>query len=247
MGAKRASKPISRAHERPFGRTPEAATEVSAPGGRVYDGPVPRSLSSEQARLLLLTDTARCKRHRRSHPGFEPDLSDANLRSGELAGVDLSGADLHGVDLRDADLSDANVSGFRGLASARFGSSLLGGAQLDDPLPFASTLGHVDESIRATRTLFLSSMAASVYSLITLASTSDLALFTNAGSTRLPIVNSKIAIVDFFVVAPVLLLALYLWMALSSVRLWEALAAVPAVSPTARRPTSASTRGSRAA
>ena len=72
------------------------------------------------------------------------------------------------------------------------------------------------------------------YTLLTAFTTADAALVTNSGTSPLPIIGSRISVVWFFRCAPVLLLGFYIYFHLYSQRLWEALAALPAVFPGGR-------------
>ena len=65
------------------------------------------------------------------------------------------------------------------------------------------------------------------YTLLTAATTTDAALVTNSGTSPLPIVGSRIAIVRFYLVMPVLLLGFYVYFHLYTQRLWESLAVLP--------------------
>lgn len=77
-------------------------------------------------------------------------------------------------------------------------------------------------------------IGACVYSWLTVATTTDLALLTNAASEPLPIIGAKIPIAGFYWFAPVILLAVYLYLHLYLQRMWDGLASLPAIFPDGR-------------
>ena len=172
---------------------------------------------------------------REAHPEDTPDLSDTDLAERDLRGADLRGVSLRGADLREADLSDT-----KGLSVPQLAGAILARATLPKGLSTENGQDHfnltnVEEASRNARKLFLSMLLVCAYTLLTAATTTDAALVTNSGTSPLPIVGSRIAIVRFYLVTPVLLLGFYVYFHLYAQRLWESLALLPAVLPDGRR------------
>jgi len=133
---------------------------------------------------------------------------------------------LQGTDLRNTDLSDAQQ-----LLSSQLAGANLSGAVLPPHLQLDETLTLVENLSKNARNVFLSSIFACIYSWLTLATTSDMALIGNSASSALPIINTAIPIVGFYWIAPLLLLGLYFYLHLYLQRLWDVLAELPAVFP----------------
>jgi uncharacterized protein YjbI with pentapeptide repeats len=159
-------------------------------------------------------------------------LDSVNMEGNEYAG--LSPANFSETDLRDASLKDAALSTVTGLEAKALGGANLLGAKLPKKIGEFNALGTVADISARARALFLSAIAACLYSWLTIATTTDAALITNTGSTPLPIIQTQIPIAWFYWVAPGILLALFFYLHLYLQRLWEALASLPAVFPSGR-------------
>ena len=79
--------------------------------------------------------------------------------------------------------------------------------------------------------MFFGLLAASLYSWLTIATTTDVALITGTASSPLPIINTNIALSGFYLAAPLILIAVYFYFHLYLQRLWSDLASLPAVFP----------------
>ena len=173
------------------------------------------------------------------------DFSGANLLGCDLRGADLSNAvlrttDLTEADLREADLRDAHfrkdaeVEGSRdakGLTTANIGGANVALADLPEDIHKFEGLNVIEEASKNARKIFISMLLGCVYSWLTIAQTTDVQLLKNLSSSPLPIIQTPVPIVGFFLVAPALLLGLYVYFYLYMQRLWEGLAELPAVFP----------------
>jgi uncharacterized protein YjbI with pentapeptide repeats len=188
------------------------------------------------------------------------NLTEANLEGAAMRGADLTGAVLTGADLRDTDLEGATLEGTSwgaarlrnaslrgadlrhadlreviGLQADQLAGAQVSGARLPVDLHgFDAPLKHVEEASSSAQKLFVMVLLACLYSLLTIATTTDARLLTNTASSPLPILGTEVPIVSFHLVAPVLLLGLYLYFHLYLQRLWEGLASLPAVFPDGR-------------
>ncbi len=165
------------------------------------------------------------------------DLTDADLQGASLVRADLRHAQFRGAFLRDADLREADLTGARGLLIGQLGGTDLGAARLDDgSTRFAEGLANVAEASKITQGLFFTILFVCAYAWLTVASTRDAQLLNNAAppQSRLPILGTDIPLVQFYLVAPLLLLCLYVYFHLCLQRLWEELGELPAVFPDGR-------------
>ncbi len=174
------------------------------------------------------------------------DLSGACLAECDLTGADLAGADLSGADLRsallrranfhEANLRDADLTDSLGLLGGQLGGSVLAGALLPASASAFDGLTNVTEASKTAQNLFTSILLVCSYTWLTVAATTDPQLLNNAAppSSRLPILGTDIPLVRFYLVAPALLLSLFIYFHLVLQRLWEELAEMPAVFPDGR-------------
>jgi uncharacterized protein YjbI with pentapeptide repeats len=173
------------------------------------------------------------------------DLSYANLRGACLRGADLRGASLREADLseadlldtklQDADLQEANLKDVNLLLGQQLAGAAVTGAQLPGAILKFEGLEIVEQISRNARTIMFSMFLACVYTWLTVATTTDPLLLTNSISSPLPIIRTEIPIAGFFWVAPLILLAMYLYFHIYLQRLWETLADLPAVFPDGTR------------
>lgn len=92
----------------------------------------------------------------------------------------------------------------------------------------------INDVVRYAEKTFLAVLAGCVYTGLTIATTSDARLLTNSKSSSLPILHSEISIAGFYLVAPFLLLCVYIYLQIYLQRLWERLADAPAIFPDGR-------------
>jgi uncharacterized protein YjbI with pentapeptide repeats len=159
------------------------------------------------------------------------NLSGATLRGAELQKVNFDGVDLYEADLREANLQGADLSGAKGaLLSWQLAGADLKGAKLPEALKSVyDKLDSVKDISESARKLFLALLAACLYSWLTIATTIDLDLITNRRSSPLPIIQTPIPIVGFYVIAPLILLCLSFYFQFYLQKLWEELGTMPAV------------------
>lgn len=173
----------------------------------------------------------------------EAVLERADLREADLSGADLTGANLSRADLnntqfrratlRDASFAEADLANAAGLLPAQLGGTVLNNARLPLSVQTFEGLATVTEASKTTQSLFTTIVLVCAYTWLTVASTTDAQLLNNAAppSSRMPILGIDIPLVRFYMVAPLLLVSLYIYFHLSLQRLWEELADLPAVFP----------------
>jgi hypothetical protein len=94
---------------------------------------------------------------------------------------------------------------------------------------FEAPLAHVADTSQSARTTFFALLGAALYSWLTIATTSDAELITDTASSPLPIIGTEIPLAGFYLVAPLILLAVYVYFHLYLQRLWRGLSTLPAV------------------
>lgn len=102
---------------------------------------------------------------------------------------------------------------------------------MNDLFKDLKAVGDISESARK---LFIAMLAACLYSWLTIATTTDVNLITNRASSPLPIIQTAIPVVGFYVVAPLLLLCVYVYFHFYLQKLWEELGSLPAIFPDGR-------------
>ena len=96
-------------------------------------------------------------------------------------------------------------------------------------------LEAVAETSKNARKIFLAMLLGCVYSLLTIATTTDARLLTNSASSPLPIIQAEIPIAWFYCAAPFALLGFYVYLHFYLGMLWEGLAGLPAKFPDGKR------------
>lgn len=160
------------------------------------------------------------------------DLRGEDLGGRDLSGVDLRGRDLGGASFRGANLSNADLRDTRGLLTEQFAGANLTSAKLPEQLAKQfENMQNVKDISESARKLFLAVLGACLYCWLTIATTTDVNLITNRNSSVLPIIQTSIPIVGFYIVGPILVLCIYFYFHFYLQKLWEELGSFPAVFP----------------
>ena len=132
------------------------------------------------------------------------DLQNAKLINCDLKNVDFSRAKLDRTDLtaskvggslfHDASLAGADLSEVKGLLPSQLSGSDLTNAKLPSDVLAFPDLGYVTEIAKQAQTIFLTMLAASAYSWLTIATTTDVTLVSNVATTALPIISTAVAL-----------------------------------------------------
>ncbi len=164
-------------------------------------------------------------------------LRDAKLHRAILKNAKFEKADLHGAEFREADLEKADLENARGLSE-----EYLAGANLKDAtLPlvlqperirqFDHKFNQIDNASQNLQTLFFILLAACMYCLLTIASTTHAHLIADTTPPPLPIIGAKVSIFKFYWIMPLILLIFYLYFHQNLQRLWVMIASLPIVFP----------------
>ena len=160
----------------------------------------------------------------------EVSFTEAVLKRAKFTAADLTGADFIDATVVDAVFVEDDLSA-SGLLTRQFAGALLSGTRLPEAISKFDALSTLAESAKNVGTLFLTTLAACVYTLITVATTTDAGLLTNSATSTLPVVSASFPIVGFYYVAPVLLFCLYAYLHLHIQRLFDSMASLPACFP----------------
>lgn len=161
----------------------------------------------------------------------EARLSLSNLQGAILGRADLQDARLHHAVLYEANLQEANLKGIKGLQIKQLRGANMSSAELPEGIEDSDWLKHVEETSRKASRLFLVKLVSCFYAWLVVASTQDVHLITNKAVSPLPLIGTQIPIASFYWIVPVVLLVLFVYFHLYLQRLWEDLAAFPAVFP----------------
>jgi uncharacterized protein YjbI with pentapeptide repeats len=157
------------------------------------------------------------------------DLLLTDLQGASLMQANLEGANLLGARLREANLQGANLQNATGLLAAELAGTNLTFAKLPAEVETAEDLKYLSRRGRHANwlvTAFVLLNALACWRIITV---SDTLILRNAALLPFPILRSGVPLVQFFLLSPLLIGALYLWLHVYLQRLWEATASMPAV------------------
>lgn len=159
------------------------------------------------------------------------DLQEADLRKADISCSNFDGVSIIGTRLEEADLQEAILANLKGVKSSQFGGANVCGTILPDGLNWDISLQSADELSKKAGKLLIWMLAICIYSLLTVATTTDAKLITNSPTSALPFVNAQIPIVYFYTVAPPLIVGFFIWFHLYLIKLWEVLITLPAIFP----------------
>lgn len=164
----------------------------------------------------------------------EANLSGANVRGADLQGAELQGCNLQATTLHHANLRDANLFGVIGLTASQLAGCNVAGAQLPETVRTFDGLSTVRALTKQARRLFHLLFLVSAFAWLSITATTDTMLLTNAPVALFPNLITPIPSTGFYMVLPAILLGLFIYFHLHLQRLWEELAALPAVFPDGR-------------
>ncbi len=158
------------------------------------------------------------------------DFTDANLARSNSSGVNFTNSELTQTNFFEADLIKADLTGSVTLGMRLDGANLTN-AKLPDEVAAFSGLKIIEESSKLLRTLFLMMISVVAFSLLTIASTTDVQLLTNSTSFPLPIIGTPVSIQQFYLIAPFGIACLYFYFHLYLIRHYRLISKLPAVFP----------------
>jgi uncharacterized protein YjbI with pentapeptide repeats len=159
------------------------------------------------------------------------DLSMANLRHASLVQADLCNANLLGAELRGANLMGATLYGAEGLWLGRLGGANLYDAMLPETISSIDGSKTVWESTRSARWFYFLMLAVCALCLLCVATTSDPRLILDGQTVTIKRLGNILPINGFYLIAPILLVVLFVRFQFLLLRLWSNMSELPAVFP----------------
>ncbi len=159
------------------------------------------------------------------------DLSMANLRHASLVQADLCNANLLGAELRGANLMGATLYGAEGLWLGRLGGANLYDAMLPETISSIDGSKTVWEATRSARWFYFLMLTICSLCVLCVATTSDPRLILDGQTIAIARLGNILPINGFYLIAPILLLALFVRFQFLLLRVWSSMAALPAVFP----------------
>lgn len=198
------------------------------------DGPaaplaVDDALSPTTLREMIQRRELTAARLAKSYDWSNYDFSDLDLKYCDLSRLDLSKAVFTRTKLQGADLSYSDMSDCRGLKVLQLGGANLEGAELPESVNPKDGLETASELSKMCRGLFLSQIFACMYTGLTVSESTNADIILDYGSASLPIIETQISVVGFYLMAPILLAGLYVHFHMYLQRLWEQLGKLPAI------------------
>jgi len=159
------------------------------------------------------------------------DLSMANLRHASLVQADLCNASLLGAELRGANLMGATLYGVEGLWLGRLGGANLYDAMLPETISSIDGSKTVWEATRSARWFYFLMLTVCALCVLCVATTSDPRLILDGQTVAISRLGNVLPINGFYLIAPILLLVLFVRFQFLLLRVWSSMAELPAVFP----------------
>jgi uncharacterized protein YjbI with pentapeptide repeats len=145
--------------------------------------------------------------------------------------ADLGRLDLRGLSLAGADLSGADLATARFLTAPQLAGADLTGARLPEAVGRFPDLERVRGLATMARRLLVTLVLTCLYTLMVIAADAGHSLAGGMAALRLPMLDVVVPVFWFHLGAPLAVLALYGWLHVYLVRMFEALGRLPAVFP----------------
>src|SRR5882724_7557337 len=159
------------------------------------------------------------------------DLSMANLRHASLVQADLGNANLLGAELRGANLMGATMYGVEGLWLGRLGGANLYDAMLPETISSIDGSKAVWEATRSARWFYFLMLTVCSLCILCVATTSDPRLILDGQTIPIARLGNILPINAFYLIAPILLVVMFVRFQFLLLRVWSSMAALPAVFP----------------
>jgi len=163
------------------------------------------------------------------------DLLLTDLQGASLLQANLAGANLLGARLREANLQGATLEGATGLLAAELAGTNLTFAKLPAEVAAAEDLKYVRRRGQHAKWLISALMLLNALACWRIVTVSDTQILRNAALLPFPVLRNGVPLAEFFLLCPVLIGALYLWLHVYLQRFWEVTGAMPAIFENGRR------------
>jgi uncharacterized protein YjbI with pentapeptide repeats len=163
------------------------------------------------------------------------DLLLTDFQGASLLQANLQGANLLGARLREANLQGANLEGATGLLAAELAGTNLTFAKLPAEVATAEDLKYMKRRGGHAKWLISALLLLNALACWRIVTVSDTQILRNAALLPFPVLRNGVPLTEFFLLCPVLIGALYLWLHVYLQRFWEATSAMPAIFENGRR------------
>jgi uncharacterized protein YjbI with pentapeptide repeats len=163
------------------------------------------------------------------------DLLLTDLQGASLLQANLAGANLLGARLREANLQGATLEGATGLLAAELAGTNLTFAKLPAEVAAAEDLKYIKRRGRHAKWLISALMLLNALACWRIVTVSDTQILRNAALLPFPVLRNEVPLAEFFLLCPLLIGALYLWLHVYLQRFWEVTGAMPAIFENGRR------------
>lgn len=163
------------------------------------------------------------------------DLLLTDLQGASLMQANLAGANLLGARLRDANLQGATLEGATGLLAAELAGTNLTFAKLPAEVAAAEDLKYVRRRGRHAKWLISALMLLNALACWRIITVSDTQILRNAALLPFPVLRNGVPLAEFFLLCPLVIGALYLWLHMYLQRFWDVTGAMPAIFEKGRR------------
>jgi len=163
------------------------------------------------------------------------DLLLTDLQGASLLQANLAGANLLGARLREANLQGATLEGATGLLAAELAGTNLTFAKLPAEVAAAEDLKYVRRRGRHAKWLISALMLLNALACWRIVTVSDAQILRNSALLPVPVLRNGVPLAEFFLLCPLLIGALYLWLHVYLQRFWEVTGAMPAIFENGRR------------
>src|SRR5437588_381523 len=153
------------------------------------------------------------------------DLLLTDLQGASLLQANLEGTNLLGARLREANLQGAVLEGATGLMAAELAGSNLTFAKLPAEVATRDDLKSISRRGRHANWLVGALLLLNALACLRVVTVSDAQILRNAALLPFPMLRNAVPLAQFFLLCPVVIGALYLWVGVYLQRLWEATAA----------------------
>ncbi|PWU08147.1 MAG: hypothetical protein C5B51_08325 [Terriglobia bacterium] len=161
-------------------------------------------------------------------------LRAADFSDCQLAGAIFSGAKLDETLFRNADLRGADFGGAKRLLPMQLAGADLRRAHFDESVDFNKPLEIAGQWAQSSLRSLLVALTVTVYSVIVAFGAADASLLTPSATAKLPLIDAAVPLGAFYLIGPLLLTALQLYVNISLLRTWEQAALLPAFLPDGR-------------
>jgi uncharacterized protein YjbI with pentapeptide repeats len=158
----------------------------------------------------------------------------ADLRGASLVQADLRESNLLGADFKGANLEGASIDGAAGLHTKQLAGASLLWAVLPSSISEFEGQSLAELRARQCYRLFVATLLACALSCLRIATTRDVLLLRDAPLIPIPRLGAALPISGFYVVMPLVIFGLFLYLHVSMERLWERLIELPAIFPDGR-------------